>query len=116
MNVHCKRNELCYTLLNGHDRLVKRGCVSKPIFNSFYYYCKDSLCNNRQIAHPYIQQHSGSMFLKNLYRNLHPRISLLDYKSDGGMYIHATSIDKIVMKLLSAVLICLCFCSDRNKS
>lgn len=42
----CGHGQLCYVNINNQYNYVSRGCITKPAFNSFHYFCNTSKCNN----------------------------------------------------------------------
>ncbi|XP_053604638.1 uncharacterized protein LOC128671854 [Plodia interpunctella] len=58
----CNYNNLCYTKTKDGGKYVKRGCVQKPAYNSFFSYCETSKCNKDSFRRPTISR--SNMFKK----------------------------------------------------
>lgn len=50
--MQCGHNELCFTNIDQQIDFVSRGCIAKPAFNSLYYLCNNSNCNNERYSNP----------------------------------------------------------------
>ncbi|XP_026733985.1 uncharacterized protein LOC113498242 isoform X2 [Trichoplusia ni] len=48
----CGRNQLCYTNIDDETDFVSRGCIDKPLYNSIYYFCNSSACNDDKFINP----------------------------------------------------------------
>lgn len=48
----CGRNQLCYTNIDDETDFVSRGCTDKPLYNSIYYFCNSSACNDDKFINP----------------------------------------------------------------
>lgn len=48
----CGVNQICYTNIDDETDFVSRGCVNTVVFNSMYYFCNNSMCNNVKFLNP----------------------------------------------------------------
>ncbi|XP_028175951.1 uncharacterized protein LOC114364139 [Ostrinia furnacalis] len=48
----CGHNQLCYINIDDEVDHVSRGCKSKPVYNTMYFFCNRSGCNNAEHLNP----------------------------------------------------------------
>lgn len=49
----CGSDQLCFTNIDNEIGFVGRGCAFKPVFNSIYFFCNKTDCNNQSYKQLY---------------------------------------------------------------
>ncbi|XP_059057526.1 uncharacterized protein LOC131851110 [Achroia grisella] len=62
----CGHNQLCYVNIDDELDYVSRGCTQMPAFNSMYYLCNKTVCNNNDFQNPKLTMRSNK---QNYFRN-----------------------------------------------
>lgn len=77
----CPHNHICYTNIDDEIDFVSRGCINRPVYNSIFYFCNSTSCNDKAYLRPKLRIQREEISITVPHANLKSLSILGDNKS-----------------------------------